>query len=79
MALVRCDKHGPVNPNTTANIYVPKPFFPAAHPNSGMICGIPDCQIPGLAWLTTMEDRLYIGGTRVFPLSNTQAAKIQLK
>jgi hypothetical protein len=50
--------------------------FPAGHPNSGLVCGMPSCDQPGLIWLERAEVQAYEKGERIFRL-HTDATKVR--
>ena len=76
MALVRCHTHG--NPRGRAgNAYVAA-VQPIGYPETAAICGRPDCNNPGLLWLTREEQIAHARGQRVFDLS-TNAACIKVQ
>ena len=76
MALVRCPTHG--NPQGRAgNDYVAN-AQPVGYPETAAICGRPECNSPGLVWLTREEQIAYARGQRNFALS-TNAAKIKVQ
>jgi hypothetical protein len=54
------------------------PFLPAGHPDSGVICGLARCGLPGQAWLLEHEVAAYAAGERIFPLP-TAAAKVRIQ
>ncbi len=67
MALVRCENHKPDSlkggPYVAAHV-------PPGHPNSGLICGRPDCSNPGAVWLKADEEQQYQSGARIFEVSS---------
>ncbi len=76
MALVRCQQHG--HPKGRTADYVDVPAEPVGHPDSGVICGLKDCDNPGLVWLTREEYAAYQDGERIFGLA-TYAVKIKVR
>jgi hypothetical protein len=42
--------------------------LPVGYPDSGVICGVPSCRLPGLIWLEAQEARSYDRGERIFQL-----------
>lgn len=75
MALVRCNQHG--NPQGTVNRYV-RAVEPVGHPDSGVTCGRPGCERPGLIWLNEDEAKAYERGARVFGF-NTNVTKVRAR
>ena len=76
MAIIRCLSCGRPTHNVKPPSYVVTPFEPPNHPDSGLICGKPNCENPGLIWLKANEADEYTSGTRIFQIP-TQAAKIR--
>ena len=69
MAIVRCENCG-CPKGKKGNVYSPTPRYPVGHPNSGIVCGTPNCDNPGLVWLLDKEQRAYVAGSqRVFKLT----------
>jgi len=56
--------------------YSNRPFLPAGHPSSGVVCGKPHSENDALIWLKIDEEQAYQRGQRVFEIS-TQTAKIR--
>ena len=48
------------------------------HPNSGVICGRPGCENPGMVWLKLDEEEEYQRGQRIFEI-HTQTAKVKVQ
>ena len=63
MALVRCEKHGRPNGRTRSYVSSVKPL---GFPSTAAICGLHECEEPGLIWLEPHEQRLYDEGQRNF-------------
>lgn len=63
MALVRCTKHG--RPKGRTRDYVAH-VKPVGYPDTAAICGLHECEDPGLIWLEQHELDLYRSGQRVF-------------
>jgi hypothetical protein len=79
MALVRCERCGvkPPGRGQYKRRYVGH-VAPVGHPDSGLICGTPTCDQPGLIWLEGGEIQAYNGGRRVFSLqTNTTKVRAQ--
>src|SRR4051812_22022028 len=57
MAIARCGKCGKPTTNVKPPGYADRPFSPAGHPNSGIVCGKPGCEESGLIWLKKDEER----------------------
>jgi len=64
MAIVRCNKH-PVRLDLATNKYVRR-AEPLGYPNAAAICGIVQCEEPGLVWLTNEELDQFNKGERYF-------------
>lgn len=79
MALVRCEVCGSevAARGRYKRTYVRR-VFPAGHPKSGLVCGMPSCDQPGLIWLERDEARAYDKGTRMFGLQ-TNATKVRAR
>jgi hypothetical protein len=77
MALVRCETCGvkPAGRGQYKRTYV-QHVLPVGHPKSGVICGTPTCQQPGLIWLEKGELEAYKKGERIFSLQ-TNTTKVQ--
>ena len=77
MALVRCEVCG-VKPPGRGGYKRPyvRSVRPVNYPNSGIICGKPSCNNPGLIWLEEDESKAYNKGQRIFSL-NTNTTKVQ--
>lgn len=58
--------------------YSDRPFMPAGHPHSGIVCGKPGCDNDALIWLKTNEVQAYQKGQRVFEI-HTQTAKVRVQ
>lgn len=66
MALVRClDRHSP--PAGRRHRYVCS-VQPVGYPNTALICGIPDCNNPGVIWHDQNEKEKYKNGERKFKI-----------
>jgi hypothetical protein len=78
MAIVRCESCGKPTQNVKAPGYGDAPHMPAGHPNSGLVCGKPGCENPGLVWLKQDEEKEYSAGDRIF-LIPTHAAKVRIQ
>ena len=79
MALVRCVRCGvkPPGSGQYKRAYV-RNVQAVGHPNSGLVCGTPTCEEPGLIWLEEDEARAYTSGRRVFSLqTNTTKVRAQ--
>jgi hypothetical protein len=67
MALARCESCG--CPRGLKQDYVY--FHAAASPLSrNVLCGSPTCARPASLWLTDEEEQQYLGGQRIFRVSN---------
>lgn len=77
MALIRCASCGvkPPGRGGYTRKYV-QHVLPAGHPDSGVICGTPSCDRPGLIWLEEHEQLAYRSGQRIFRL-NTNTTKVR--
>lgn len=75
MALVRCEQHG--NPKGRTTDYV-RSAEPVGYPDSAAVCGLKDCDNPGLVWLTEEENNAFEEGERIFRLA-TNAAKVKVR
>jgi hypothetical protein len=79
MPIVRCDVHG--RPRTTkagTHPYDQTPRLPVGHPESGVVCGVPSCDEPGVVWLKADEAADYARGVRVFkPHTNVVKIRVQ--
>lgn len=77
MALVRCVSCGvkPAGRGGYTRTYM-QHVLPAGHPDSGVVCGTPSCERPGLIWLEEQEAQAYQRGQRVFRL-NTNTTKVR--
>jgi hypothetical protein len=79
MALVRCERCGvkPPGRGQYKRRYV-RHVQPVGHPTSGVVCGTPTCEEPGLIWLEEDESSAYTSGRRVFsPQTNTTKLRAQ--
>jgi hypothetical protein len=72
MALVRCRKHGIPN-GKRGNSYSASPHLLIGYPESGLVCGMADCQVSGIVCLTEPEEVKYQEGDRVFCLTGGHA------
>jgi hypothetical protein len=63
MAIVRCEQHSP--PTERTRHYVGR-IHPLGYPVTGVLCGLRDCDQPGLIWLEQREMDAYRAGERVF-------------
>lgn len=64
MAICRCLKaHSP--PHGRAAEYAGY-VLPLGYPNPALICGVPDCNQPGVIWLDLAEEAAYKQGGRTF-------------
>ena len=77
MAIAGCENCGRPTRNVKEQCH-PEPYGPLGHPNSGIVCGKPRCENPGLIWLNVSEARDYAKGQRVFGI-HTQTAKARLE
>ena len=75
MALVRCEQHGHPKGRTTAYV---RSAEPVGYPDSAAVCGLKDCDNPGLVWLTQEESDAYAEGERIFQLA-TYAVKVKVR
>lgn len=75
MAIVRCRKH-PVRLELATNRYV-KMAEPVGYPNTAVICGIRNCEEPGLVWLTDEELGQFTNGNRYFRVK-TYTVKVRV-
>jgi len=66
MALSRCKEH---RPEGRVNNYI-NYVYPIGYPYTSSICGINQCNISGLIWLTEDEYRLYLNGQEIFEFAN---------
>ncbi len=75
MALSRCKifHSPPIGRTFTYNYYV----NPIGYPNTAIICGLPDCEEPGVIWLTQSEESRYRKGIRIFPGTNNNFTKMR--
>jgi len=78
MAIARCEKCGKPTKNVKPPGYSGAPHLPVGHPSSGVVCGKPGCENPGLIWLKQHEEEQYEQGQRVFEI-HTQTAKIRVQ
>ena len=79
MAISRCERCGrPRGANVKPPGYADDPFEPMGHPNSGIVCGKPGCEKPGLVWLKRDEAQQYLRGQRIFTI-HTQTAKVRVQ
>lgn len=78
MAIARCERCGMPSKNVKPPGYAAQPFRPVGHPNSGVVCGTPDCEEPAVVWLKKDEARRYEEGQRVFGI-HTHTAKLRLQ
>ena len=78
MAIVRCEVCGKPTQHVKSPGYSAKPHLPVGHPNSGLVCGKPDCKNPGFVWLKQDEETAYLAGQRIFGI-HTQTAKIKVQ
>jgi len=64
VALVRCERCRvkPPGRGKYKRTYV-RHVQPVGHPNSGLVCGTPTCDEPGLIWLEEGEAQAYASGT----------------
>ena len=69
MAIVRCK-----DCRVRSTKYV-ESVEPLGYPETAAICGSPQCERPGLIWLTTEELAAYRAGQRVFRLA-TNTTKV---
>ena len=77
MAIVRCEICGLKTSITKLN-YHNEAFLPVGYPDTGVICGTPECKNPGKIWLEDDEYRLYRKGERIFGVKkNTVKVKIK--
>jgi hypothetical protein len=56
MAIARCKECGKPTQNVKPPDYSPTPYLPMGHPHSGVICGKPDCENPGLIWRSSTRN-----------------------
>lgn len=77
MAIVRCDNCG-LKTSSTKLDYHNEALLPVGYPDSGVICGTPDCKNTGKVWLEEVEYKLYRKGERVFGVK-TNTVKVKLK
>jgi hypothetical protein len=77
MAIVRCENCG-LKTSRTELDYHNEPYLPIGYPDTGVICGAPDCKNPGKVWLEEVEFRSYKKGERVFGIK-TNTVKIKIK
>lgn len=63
MALVRCEVHG--RPHGRSRNYV-RSVKTLGYPNTAAICGLKNCEGPGLIWLEQFESDQYDSGQRIF-------------
>ena len=68
MALARCENCGQPR-GRGENVYSNTLHLPMNHPNSGVVCGKPDCQNAAMIWLLEQEEREYEGGQRIFEIT----------
>ena len=78
MAIARCEKCGKPTKNVKPPGYSEKPYAPAGHPNSGVVCGTIGCENDAVIWLKLDEELQYKNGQRVFGI-HTQTAKVRLQ
>lgn len=74
MAIVRCEKHEPVGRTRSYASAVE----PVGYPDTALVCGLKQCEEPGLVWLEQDELDTYKSGGRVFFMP-TFAAKLRVK
>jgi hypothetical protein len=67
MAIARCKQCG--HPEGKLAVYSTTSHLPVGHSNSGIVCGTPDCNNPGLVWLLDWEEHAYRNGQRIFELT----------
>lgn len=77
MALVRCERHSPPDKKRTKKNYV-KSVYLVGFPDTAVICGIKNCDKPGLVWLTDSELQEYNKGRRIFEL-DTHTIKVKVQ
>ena len=74
MALCRCLKyHSPPRSNRYT-AYV----SPMGYPNTALICGISNCNEPGVIWLNKNESIAYQNDQRIFPGPNNNFTKMRV-
>lgn len=78
MAIARCEECGKPTQNVKPPGYSENPYLPMGHPNSGVICGRPGCEGPGVIWLKLDEEEQYQQGQRIFEI-HTQTAKVRVQ
>lgn len=79
MAIARCETCGCPD-GRKGNVYSTVPRYPIGHPESGVICGTPDCLNPGIVWLTDWEETEYQQSRRTFRITGRHmAAKFQVQ
>ena len=78
MAIARCAECGKLTQNVKPPGYSENPYLPMGHPNSGVICGRPGCENPGMVWLKLDEEEEYRRGQRIFEI-HTQTAKVKVQ
>ncbi len=74
MAIVRCANHEPIGRTKTYAGAVE----PVGYPETAVVCGLKQCDKPGLVWLDQDEIDAYERGERVFFMP-TFAAKLRVK
>lgn len=77
MVLARCESCGVrlAGHGKYTRTYV-QHVLPLGYPKSGVVCGTPSCQRPGVIWLEKPELEAYKKGERVFSLQ-TNTTKVQ--
>ncbi len=78
MAIARCEECGKPTKNVKPPGYSESFHLPMGHPNSGIICGRPSCENPGMIWLKVDEEQEYQRGQRIFGIL-TQTAKVKVQ
>jgi len=78
MAISRCKKCGKPTARVKPPGYADSPYMPVSYPESGIVCGKPGCEEPGLIWLKRNEEKEYQLGKRVFGI-HTQTAKVRVQ
>jgi hypothetical protein len=78
MALARCEKCGRPTKNVSPPPYSAQPYPPVNHPDSGVVCGLIDCENAALIWLKPDEEKAYRRGQRVFEFA-THSVKVRLQ
>ncbi|MEM2941631.1 MAG: hypothetical protein QW304_08815 [Thermoproteota archaeon] len=76
MATVRCEKCGLKLSRAKRN-YVAK-VKPLGYPNTAVICGLSNCENPGIVWLENHEYEEYKKGHRIFRIPSF-ATKIRVE